>query len=176
MAAFKHTLGIDPGLGGTGWAIIQTQSDLGMFLGMDSDGVILPARKLHGFPWDVRSYDVAKQFEGVLEGFGRVCGVADEVVIEVPSFWTGSAVGNAAAKSGDLIALAALVGMLIFQCHAAGLKVHHHTPQGWKGQLTKDAVAARVNRSFVKHGLDPVPYKNHANDALGIALYQRGMF
>lgn len=159
-------LGIDPGLSGTGISLVSQIHDDTTQL---ENSVIYTTARLKSESWQRRAQDIAQK----LSLWVRVLNMKPElVVIELPAFWgTGSVVGNAAAKTGDLITLAATTGILIAAMQALELPVVCYTPQQWKGQLPKEAVAARINRR-----MGPIPYRNHANDALGIVLFHLGVF
>ena len=161
-------LGIDPGLTGTGVSLVSNVHD---DITQLENTVIYSDGSLSKLAWHIRAANIASKLSLWLKVCNHYPGI-DDAIIELPAFWgTGSVVGNAAAKSGDLIALAATTGVIIAALQALSIDVVCYTPQQWKGQLPKEAVAARINRR-----MGPIPYRNHANDALGIVLYHLGVF
>lgn len=85
------------------------------------------------------------------------------VYLEYPGVWQNSYVSMAAVNSGDLLKLAAIVGGY---ASLSNCSVHFISPNTWKGQLSKDAVKFRVNRST---GISEK--SSHINDAIGIGLF-----
>lgn len=95
----------------------------------------------------------------------------NRVIVEYPNMWAGSSVSAAASASGDLLKLAAMVGMIIAIAQTNGAHVTTVLPAKWKGQLDKDAVKVRVKRAL---GVDE--RSSHINDAIGIGLWVLGRF
>lgn len=156
---------LDPGLGGTGFAI---------FNGI-GDEVVPPAR------WGVlrvqqvnaqnplpeKLHDLTIALNKVLLDASQV----NEVLIEFPEMWGGSATSLTAGLKGDLIKLATVVGGLTTAAHWRGVRVHYITPAQWKGQLTKEHVTDRVVRAW---GQEMRKVPNHAMDAVGMGLALQG--
>lgn len=115
--------------------------------------------------WDIRADVLCAWFNGVIHTLEPQI-----VVIEFPELWSSSPVSQASAGRGDLFKLAYLVG-------AFGEIVRHQTgtgpvlisPAKWKGQLTKKAVHARIERA-----LGDVKYPEHIADAVGMGLAVQG--
>lgn len=92
------------------------------------------------------------------------------VFIELPIV-IQSAVGDAAARRGDVVKLTLLTGaytsVLWRLCHG---DVEYVPVHAWKGQLPKTAVIRRIQKRIV------FKTSNHAWDAVGIGLYKKGHF
>lgn len=93
------------------------------------------------------------------------------VIIEWPEFWGQSGRSYAASATGDLLWNACLIGTFIRTCNERHLYSIQLIPAAkWKGQLTKDAVAKRVQK------ITGAKFPNHACDAVGLGLYAQGHF
>lgn len=94
--------------------------------------------------------------------------------IEMPEFFQNSSVGMACAKSGDLIKLTYFVGYLARMLEEVGIYSDFVLPRGWKGNLSKEATAFRVQRKLeaIKTPLSIIErVSSHAWDAVGIGLH-----
>lgn len=98
----------------------------------------------------------------------------DTLAIEWPEVM-GGAVGNAAAKRGDVTMLAYSVGSFASIAESFGLKVQLVPVREWKGQLSKDVVEKRITRAIKGiYSTCGQLIKTHAWDAVGIGLHARG--
>lgn len=88
------------------------------------------------------------------------------VCIEYPGMWQNSFTSHTSAASGDLVKLAAIVGGFAAIAHEWQTGITLISPQRWKGQMSKEAVKARVEREL---GIQE--RSSHINDALGIGLF-----
>jgi Holliday junction resolvasome RuvABC endonuclease subunit len=143
---------IDPGFGGTGYCIATPRNILDM-------GVIHPKKK-YATVYD-RMLDICNQIENVTQGCG-------EAYIEFPEVWSDSAKSLASNRKGDLLILSALIGAISRTIADQNIPVKWLTPRQWKGQLTKEVVIKRIEKTVpeLKGKL-----KNHAADAVGMALH-----
>ena len=158
----RRIMSIDPGVDGTGYAIWD-DDDRGI---PAAHGVLTTPKLFKGkkYSWGVRATDMAAQVSGLCSQWN-----VGTVWVEWPSDFEGAR-GNAAAKEGSVIKLAALTGMIWIMCirHAFASVVPVDVT-AWKGQLPKAAVIARIKRATGK------AYKSHAADAVGIGLYMKGI-
>jgi Holliday junction resolvasome RuvABC endonuclease subunit len=146
-------LTIDPGLAGTGWAVWDISWKLKCW------GVIYESRELTGAEWHLRALDIANRVE-ILAMQHKI----KIAYIEQPAFFQ-SAGGQTTARSGALIKLTTLVGMIMS-------KLKTITPVAvnkWKGQLPKNIVIERIQAL-----LPDVKAHTHAWDAIGLGLYLKG--
>ena len=139
---------IDPGLAGTGWAVWDERWEL------KDHGVIYPKS-------DPKSSSIVS---GLLD---VTCdrGVFTSFFVEEPAFMEGGR-GVVTARSGSLVKLLLLVGMIMQEFGAEGVKV-----RDWKGQLPKDVVIRRIKRV-----LPDCLATSHDWDAVGMGLYLSGRF
>lgn len=144
---------VDPGLGGTGYAI------------WDKNWELITNKVVH----------VASQtpLEERLFIFGDV--IKRQIVkydvkllyIEYPSFFQSSK-GIVTATGGGLVKLSTLIGVI---CGSSGIKYELVPVTKWKGQLPKSAVKKRIQKI-----LPNVQAGSHDWDAIGIGLYKKGVF
>ena len=165
-------ISIDPGLGGTGYAIWSRER----------------ATKLEN---PIESGSIQAPVDGRLEvrmawlcvAIRHICSQHSvlELVIEQPQFMEGGK-GLVAARDGDLVTLSILVGALcgsLWRCEngrdiAASYGTHLVPVNVWKGNMSKDLTDTRVRSKLPK-------WKNqsdttHESDAVGLGLYAKGMF
>lgn len=89
------------------------------------------------------------------------------LAIEWPERWEGSAKSIAADAQGDLARLQVMVGMFVQVGFERGMEVRLYKPREWKGQLPKNIVRTRVERS-----VGPCQFKaTHEWEAVGIGLF-----
>lgn len=89
------------------------------------------------------------------------------VWIEGTAVWSGSLKSMTAAKRGDIMTLSYLVGTYIRVCSQYGAECDLVTAPEWKGQMTDEMVACKVEE-VTDYGLDDYP--QHTLDAVGIGL------
>lgn len=156
---------IDPGLGGTGWALF--------------DGLCIRAGKPVPKPpiqwgtftdtrgaWLARARRIAAAVAGLCHAYSTDLWL----ILEWVRLWGGSAKSQAGAGSGNLFKLAALTGMLA--AAAPGGRCPLLIPaERWKGQLPKRVVYDRVTQAW---GEEFVGINEHALDAVGMGLAAQG--
>lgn len=155
-----YLLTVDPGVGGTGWAYWWPKEEKPETTG------VLRAPVLG--EWLERVYHIAGEFEELLHGWPRVFR-PELVVFEDQSIWDDSVAAHAAKRSGGVVKLAQLTGMLACKAMDNGCRVWFCSVRAWKGQLPKRAVQKRIERILGKK------YPNHSADAVGIGLYLKGL-
>lgn len=155
-----HTLFIDPGLGGTGWAYFR---DRGEPL---TSGVIRARAGFNDKGWPDRAYHIAQDVEELIDRFDVLC-----VGIEFPEYQV-SARAHASNSKGDLFKLAFLCGSINYRLnfHHDLINVMYFSPSEWKGQLPKDVVIRRINKIWPS-----LTVKNHEADAIGMGLAAQGL-
>ena len=169
---YHDVLLIDPGLKGTGYAFyrtIVTSRPRGTVLSADELGLYTGVFRPKGSKtWEGKVSDACAWLNGVVGGIKPRL-----VVIEYPELWTGSAVSMASASTGKLFKLAYLVGgfgEVIRRLPCTRLPVLV-TPPEWKGQLPKEVVIDRINKTI--EGLDRI--RDHEGDAIGMGVAAQGL-
>lgn len=161
-------LSVDPGVGGTGWALLRADS-----------GRLEQWGTLHG------RGNWAQKARQIMIGFEKLFAIRKDyigqVYIESPVFMRGYG-GYTTASSGDLVKLAMLCGAM----YLWSLKREQHgvmlvEPSKWKGQLPKkicnDRVLAILNRMEPYTSTAEIGrISNHALDAIGLGLWALGKF
>lgn len=149
-------MGIDPGIAGSGWAILQTSP-----LALLESGVI---RGFKDDDWENKGFYIANKLSTIRSDYSL-----SSICIEYPSFFQ-SAHGEMVARKGDLVKLAWFIGVL-----NATLKGSELVPvEIWKGQLPKEVVNKRIVTILGKQ--KTYKLKSHDWDATGIALFKAGKF
>lgn len=178
------TIGIDPGLMGTGIAIMTQQEHNKEFAPLlQVTKVIQPIKneflieRIHQMATSTASFinDECNTHNHNLRQF-IIC-------IEQPEIWSSSETSMASATRGDILKLSMLIGYLLRCLSQHRNKIMLVTPAQWKGQLSKKAAIARIQRRFNNHQFRVkvnqstwhVP-TSHDADALGIALFVLGIF
>lgn len=164
-------ISIDPGVE-VGWAkwaltakIEETQGAPDVTL-VDY-GVICPPPKK---PWEDRVDLTCSILDKLLFGSAATGGV-----IEWPQFFESEG-GRGSAVTGDLIKLSFAVGRIYETCRRNGMEMARVTVNDWKGQMSKEAVKARIKKRFF-HNPDAIERAHsHAWDAIGIGLHHFGKF
>lgn len=159
---------IDPGLGGTGWALWSRESFSRLVPPHSSGSIELPS-SMDDWPWQRRATQLAGLLWQVLS-----CRAVGELYIEEPAFHE-SGHGIAAARSGDLIKLAVTAGILVGAGCGAGnppLTPIMVPISSWKGSVSKDIIAQRVMKRLPNW--KPSTKTTHEMDAVGIGLFVKG--
>ena len=164
MIVKKHTskaLCIDPGLGGTGYAMFESLRTKEEAPGMVCcHGVLKTTERV----WQAGAEDLTAKFIGVLEALHP-----DVVAMEVPEMWQ-TAVSHSAASSGDLFKLCYLCGCFgeVSRqfCMKSPILLR---PSEWKGQLPKEVVIQRIKIIYPM-----LSVFSHDADAIGIGLHLQG--
>lgn len=141
-------ISIDPGIGGTGWAVWTKDWKLISFGVLESKG---------------DEFDKLNYIIKMLKFYCKKYNVK-EVYIEYPEVFNQSI-----ALSGALTKLAYGVGVIVGALLPR--KVQLIKVREWKGNLPKDVVMRRIQKilPFAKA-------RTHAWDAIGIGLYRQGRF
>ena len=160
---------VDPGLNGTGWAIWSQVKSSGQH--PLASGVIHDKRE-GGSDWFPSGVHIVDRLIAQLENedFFEQPDGRSEVIIEYPGYWEGSPVSQTSARSGSLIKLACLVGMMADRCSVYRCRVTFITPQQWKGNLPKGIIHKEILKRL------GTKYREHEADAIGMGLYIKGAF
>ena len=170
---------IDPGLGGTGWAFFpkfhSTEATQKLQMSNYIPGAVPPTKwgVIRGdrkTSWQAQVEDIHVQYTSIVyQCVQSVCGIP-HIIIEFPSFWTGSG-KSYAAVTGEESSLGKLY-YLIGALSTAGPKAIPRlvSPEEWKGQLPKDVVIKRIKRYFPAGTV----IKDHEADAIGMGLSLQG--
>ena len=129
---------------------------------------------LHGYSliepvgngWDQQADNFVQKLDAVLNNCTPL-----KVFYESPSYF-GTGYGKVAAKSGSLVKLSVIVGMLRATVTRRGIDVQKIEVRDWKGQMTKQATKLRVEKRLERK-IDEV---DHIIDAIGIGLYVKGIW
>ncbi len=151
---------IDPGIGGTGYAIWF----YGEFSSYES-GDTLYGPNEYGI---INCKDVNVQ----LEKFKRMIAYFRPLLmyIEDAAFMTGSLKGQAAARTGSVVKLAQYIGRLQQICQELRVTTELISVMKWKGTLPKKVVWDRIFKV-----LPDLKAKSHALDAIGLGLWKMGV-
>jgi hypothetical protein len=147
----RRLLSIDPGLGGTGWAL-WTHAKAPDAVGVRCEEL---ANKLI---FTVDEHAVMRD--------------STFVYLEMPQHMGGRK--GIAAQAGSVYVLTFLVGYLAARLRPCQVIVVN--PGEWKGQLPKDVVQRRIERIIGKRKCEDLGIKTHAWDAVGIGLHALGRF
>ncbi len=151
---------VDPGSGGTGWAIFKMPSEVTEPIRPLEFGALSSRSGL----WHDKFAEIAVAFaDEVLFEHGP-----DRVVHEWPELWAGSAKSQASTSDGDLFKLSALIGALELAVLQCDMEPSLFVTPRWKGQMDKKAVDERIARAI------GCSYPNHVSDAVGMGLAVMG--
>jgi hypothetical protein len=156
-------IAIDPGVGGTGYAIFD-------------NGILVKfgTVKAIGNEWLYKCSNILFLLDGQINGFYQV----EKVLIECPQFMSGSS-GRMVAARGDLVKLTLLTGMILqkFMVKYGVSAIELVEPSKWKGQLPKSVCNNRVLKILKsKNNSLPLKFDDHGLDAVGIGLWKLGEF
>jgi hypothetical protein len=170
-------LAIDPGLSGTGVALVR---------GSGHGGIeVLGWRVLYNtgsdktLPWEVRARMLANDlyvfcFDMIDSGKIRQYDPS-RIVSEFPMKM--ESIAGIAAQKHATMRLSYLVGtfaMMLWEREKWDLETV--TPQEWKGQLPKSIVESRIARALGQRQINELHLKSHAWDAVGIGMWALGKF
>lgn len=112
------------------------------------------------------------QLESLCKGFYTIvlgCS-ARECVIESDEFWKGSLKSETSATRGNLSLLSHIVGAYFGVCSILHVKCSFIKAREWKGQMSKEIVARRVEMALgIRYS------SSHITDAVGIGLALKGL-
>ena len=173
---FKRVTFVDPGMGGTGVAFFPEISTKASNQPLVSPEVTSCFNGKRSTSWDLQCWEIVSQVMGFISSTK-----SENVVIEMPALWTGSATSMASAthkgknkknEPADLLKLVLLVGALSHEIYSVYRKTPILVePMIWKGQLPKPVTDARVTELT---GLKIK--KDHESDAIGMGLSAQGFF
>mgnify|MGYP001557945809 CR=1 FL=1 len=162
----KHLIAIDPGLHSTGWAIFAPVGH--QYPYPLNAGLVQLPRTYIDQDILVRANAVGEQVTELAQRHS--CKTA---VIEFPMHFGGSG-GDAAARAGDTLKLAACVGAIAGNLHSKGIVVASVRVIDWKGQLPKDVVIRRLKRLIGEQACAKLNLEKDSWDACGIGMNHRG--
>jgi hypothetical protein len=170
----QHLIAIDPGLGGTGWALWSTRHQKPWGTPMEV-GIVRDTAKDESLA--IRCEELSEKIRDSLNAATGHWNVGwhhnrTYLYLEMPQHMTN--VKGIAAQAGAVYKLTFLVGYLAKAFHQC--TVHVVTPNEWKGQLQKDVVIRRIQRTLTPERCDDLGIKTHAWDAVGIGLWAMGRF
>ena len=154
----RSILAVDPGVGGTGWALFTDNP------WPEAVGCCVPISSRA--PWVDRQASVVQKLSLSVN-----VSATGTLVIECPELQMGER-GWASARRGDLVKLSLITGAIVHVFRSWDIKLV--TPREWKGQLPKritmqmvrDALPTRVVNELL---LERCP--DHVWDAVAIGLW-----
>lgn len=157
----QRMISVDPGVGGTGVAVWKGSK-------------LYESATLHSYLeiWERKAFEIADEFlRRYVEPFK-----AHTIVLEKPAFMAGAG-GTMVARSGDLVKLCLLTGMLVQAARQKETEIRLVLPTQWKGQLPKDVTKRRVIEALgYENQTMSAKHSDHAFDAVGIGLWVQGRF
>jgi Holliday junction resolvasome RuvABC endonuclease subunit len=166
-------LTVDPGLGGTGWAL-WSRSVFDKLVPPTASGTITLPQSMDDWPWQRRAKEIGNSLHSQVAT--RAIG---EMYVEEPQFFEAGK-GIAAARTGDLVKLAVTAGVIIGAC--CGGRTGQLEPKWisivqWKGQVDKEVVRLRVMKRLSGFpNWKPRTNTSHEIDAIGMGLFIKGYF
>ena len=151
----KYVITIDPGKGGSGFAVWDYTKWKEKNLHTPIEYGIIRNKKIKV---------MLTEFDKLLIQY-----YPTDVYIEDAAYMSGDARTQATARSGKLVILAEFIGQIMMLCIFNKAKFHLISVAKWKGTLSKNIVARRVYRKLPR-----VDAKSHAMDAVGLGLYLQG--
>ena len=155
---------IDPGLGGTGYAI-WSASDWNRLVPPKHSGVVNCRIDLD---WPDAVAEIGYQMGNILK-----LHAVHDVFVELPQVMHSQA-GLAASASGDLVKLCMVAGCVIGSLNPSWSRVFMVSIPKWKGQLSKTEVANRIKQRLPTYRWSVPNPTSHEVDAVGIGLYAKG--
>lgn len=175
----SYFLTIDPGLGGTGYAVFKDDPKEWM---PHLTGVIQCSEK-QGTLWPQRQTEIMDKFNDNLIGTfytSKDGWSIKKAYIELPAmFESAKGMACATGESGQdssLVKLAVLVGRLFESLDGESIHVEFIRVNDWKGTLPKKVVSARIQERLRLPVTAITRFGDHACDAVGMGLYVKGVF
>lgn len=170
-------VGVDPGLNGTGVAVVE-RYDTG--LSIMGAAVLYVPNKQRQDSWTWRAEYLAVELERTIHELipnAHLLATNVGIVCEFPQMF-GSAGSRMGFSTGDLVKLAHLVGVFHGTVlHQMNERLFHPVEVNtWKGQMPKDVVMRRLQKFYREDPESLEGIETHAWDALGIATWAHGAF
>ena len=159
-----HWLTIDPGVGGTGFAVWDCERFHELVEPVDSGAIECDGSGCEWIEKVMRIGDLLRT---------TVCRkyVISHVFYEHPQFIEGPR-GIASARDGSLVKLSLIAGVVVASAAANARVVP--VPLHWKGQMNKEKTERRIRQRLPNYqATDDV---DHEWDAIGIGLFIKGYF
>ena len=169
---------VDPGLGGTGYAVFSSESSVLLPI---LTGVVSPLTNQEKL-WPQRQTEVMEKLFPILINNYFVKGKwqITKAYIELPTmFMTPKGMACATGQNGadsSLVKLAVLVGRLYEMFDSESIPVELIAVNEWKGTLPKKAVSARIQERLHLSCSGIAKFGDHACDAVGMGLYVKKVF
>lgn len=159
---------VDPGLGGTGWAVWESGSVWPTLVMPVATGVI---RAGGPTSWILRSNRIMSGFSALMAQYGP-----ERVYVEFPEFFDSAtgracAVGDQPDEPAPLQKLTVMVGRIAQVCYEHEATFVPVLVRAWKGQTPKPVIARRVAR---RYGGKPDMFPDHTMDAVALGLHLKG--
>lgn len=163
-------LTVDPGLGGTGWAVWSRENFDDLVRPVSSGSIEASHHRASGNPyqWYERASIIADELLGIKQRWNSAI-----VYVEQPAFMESAGKGLSAARDGDLVTLSALFGIIAGRLTDARSSLFCPVLiHAWKGSMDKDITKIRVLEKLP--GWKPATGTTHEIDAVGIGLHVKG--
>ena len=156
-------LTVDPGLGGTGWAVWSRETFKACCPPLDSGAIVLARRSR---PWWWHCIEIAERVRCIMQQSSAAI-----VYVEQPQFMEAGK-GLAAARDGDLVKLTSIFGAIMGVCNNQSRLFCPVPIPEWKGNMPKDVFEPRIRSRIPKW--KPKTGTTHEMDAVGIGLFVKG--
>lgn len=157
-----YYLTVDPGFGGTGYALWNSDQRWKQCIPPSVSDVISIHKPKD---WVKRAEAIASTFDVIFKLYK-----VEKCWIELPGLHQ-TAVGMASASKGDIFKLTLLVGCFARVCFENGCEFIPLPVNEWKGQMPKEVIASRV---YTKLRPGCPIYSNHSMDSVGMGLHLKG--
>lgn len=154
----NRLMSIDPSINNVGMAIWD----------MDSKTLLMhklvhPKIGYRGNEYE-KSWSILEQAKEWIQTY-----TVNHMILEVPEHW---AVGGFEARETGSIAKLSFVCGLLFSLKGQLEEMQLVVPRGWKGQLPKKVVAARLKDEYIKYDIDMTELNENVMDAIGIGHFR----
>jgi len=157
-------ISVDTGINALGYALWRDNKELECPI---EAGIVKVPNKIIKELWELK-------IEYLLNEFGELLSFNPNtklIVLEWPNIRSG-AVGRAA--SDDVLHLGYAVGYHVHQARERGINTLLAPVVNWKGNLSKEIVATRIQKAIGNRDQKGNEFKSHAYDAVGIGLWAKG--
>jgi Holliday junction resolvasome RuvABC endonuclease subunit len=163
-----HVMTIDPGMHSMGWAYWSRKKWDSNSVVPSACGLIKAVHKNADAPWWERVQEQCRRV-------GEMMTTASPwtVYCEMPVFFSGSAMGMAAAQTDALQKLSFMVGSLAQVVAERKGIFYPVSVREWKGQMSKEVVQARVTKALGASVVAEMNIQKDTYDAVGLGLAVR---
>lgn len=153
LRVFARWMSIDPGIGGTGWAMWEEEK-------LVASSSIKP--RIKGKSWEQKAAAIIDQLRDVCNNCRPM-----QCFIEQPFIALDGGRAEISAKRQDVVKLSILNGMIV----QAIPNTHQVRVIDWKGQCPKHIFKKRIERYLSSINYRPSTTTSHELDAIGIGRH-----